>query len=535
MHRSTAGLCLGVFLLVAAVYAGLGSGRIDMIDGQFRFEVAHNLVAFGVPEVRDPELRGGPTTADGRRYSMTQLTTSLSGVPLVALARALGPESLAREHFFFSLTSGLVTAATATLLVRFYLVLGVAAGPAVFWTLVFAFATLMFPKATSVFDQAQHGFVLLLACYLGFTGARRDSLMLTALGGVVLGLFVSFRELYVAIVPALAIVTLAAPQAPTGARRRALLRYLAFTGASATGVLVWMTVNYLQATDPFASLKAATAVLAPFDNPALGAVTLLVSPGKGLLLYSPAIVLALFGLKRLLKSEQRLAEAVVTVAVLYVLLIGSLSFFAGDWCWGPRYLVPVLPLVALGFPMVRMSRPSTRMLVGATIMASLAIQLLAISLDHHRFFYGRSLRAYFWYRNSAFYFRDSALLARPAEIVESLTTRVPPEATSFRPGPYPNVVTYAVVGDDREPAPPTWMRRYQVFWLPRPWPLWMSTLARADRPIDIELARTIVLTGALAGVVALGLGLRPQGEPGTSRQPRLEPIGAAASHIPRRS
>ena len=533
MTRSPS-LLLGVFLLVGAVYAGTASGRIDMIDGQFRFEVAHNLVAAGVAEVRDPELRGGPTAADGRRYSMTQLTTSLVAVPVVAVARALGPESIQREHFFFSLTSGLMVAATCALLLRFYLALGVPPASAVFWTLVFAFATLMFPLATSVFDQAQHGFFLLAACYLGFVGARRDSLVLVGLGGIALALYLSFRELYVTIVPALAIVALAPPGSRAVSGGRSLVRYLTFVGASASGVAVWMVVNYLRVGDPFWSVKAATSVLSPFGNTSTGTLALLVSPGKGLLFYSPASVVAALGVRRLCHREQRLGQAVLAAAIVHLVVFGSLSFVSGDWCWGPRYLVPVLPLVALGFPLFHVSRPRARALVGATLAVSFAIQLLAISLDHHRFFYGRSRRAYFWYGNTGFYFRNSALLARPAELLESLRIGVPPEAVAFRPGPYPGLRTYAVFGDDREPSPPAWMRRYRVFWLPRPWPLWMSTVPHAEQPVSVPLGVSFVIVTGMAGAAALRYGLRagaaPAGVPGA----RLGAMGVSGPRTARR-
>ena len=102
-----------------------------------------------------------------------------------------------------------------------------------------------------------------------------------------------------------------------------------------------------------------------------------------------------------------------------------LSFYGGDWCWGPRYFVVVLPLLALAFPFASFTRPAERVVVRTLIAAGLAVQLLAISVDHHRFFYERSLPRFFWSTDRAFYFRHSALFARPGEIWESLTSRRP--------------------------------------------------------------------------------------------------------------
>jgi hypothetical protein len=139
---------------------------------------------------------------------------------------------------------------------------------------------------------------------------------------------------------------------------------------------------------------------------------------------------------------------------------------------------------------------SRRLVAGTLIGAGLVIQLLAISVDHHRYFYARSLPTFFWYTNPAYYFRHSALLARPGEVWETIRDGVPDEAEMFRPGPYSARLTYAVFGGwgHRDLPPPVWMRRYSVFWLPRPWPLWMRAIPAAERPVDPTTA-TIMLAG----------------------------------------
>ncbi len=48
-----------------------------------------------------------------------------------------------------------------------------------------------------------------------------------------------------------------------------------------------------------------------------------------------------------------------------------------------------------------------------------------------------------------------------------------------------------------------WMRRFQVFWLPRPWPLWMSNVPRGERPINVEIGTGILLAVALTGALAV--------------------------------
>ena len=38
------------------------------------------------------------------------------------------------------------------------------------------------------------------------------------------------------------------------------------------------------------------------------------------------------------------------LAVTYLLGYGTLNFWHGDWCIGPRYLLPLVPFVLLAYP-----------------------------------------------------------------------------------------------------------------------------------------------------------------------------------------
>jgi hypothetical protein len=291
-----------------------------------------------------------------------------------------------------------------------------------------------------------------------------------------------------------------------------------FIAVGGVGLIVWAALNYARFGQILFTGKGVNHP-AVWGNPLVGSVALLVSPGKSIFLYSPPIALALFGLRQLFTRERALALAVLSTSLAHFALVSSLSFFAGDWCWGPRYFVPVLPLLALGFPFVRRGEGSDRFMVPAIVAAGVLVQLLAISVDHHRFFYERSLPPFFWDGNADFYFRESALLDRPGELMESLTRGVPSEAQTFRPGPYPHLLTYAVFGGWGRGRPlqlppdmffwpaKEWMRRYQVFWLLRPWPLWMAKVAHGERPIHITGAISVLLAIGLSGGLAIRYGL----------------------------
>ncbi len=406
---------IGIFLLVGAIYAAAGPGRIDIIDGQYRFEVAKNIVEDRSIQIMDPFLGFGVQGVNGVRvYSPYSISGSLVSVPLVILANLAGTPSLDRQQFFFSFTSAVLGAATAAILFLFYITLGVARRPALAWTLVASFATLAFAVATSVFDQAQHGFFLLCACFLAFLCSRRDSMRLAVAGGVCLAILVNFQETYAVMFPALAVASLAPPDAEPAARRRSLDRCVVFIFVGCLGLLLWAAINNSRFGSPIFSGKSNAAHPPALGNPLVGLAGLLLSPGKSIFLYSPPTAVALWGVWKLLKHERRLGQTVVATSVVYVGLISSLSFYGGDWCWGPRYFATILPLLALGFPFIPLAKRPVRLALGTAVVAGLCVQTLALTVEHHRFFYARSLPSFFWYRNTTFYFNNSALFSRPA-------------------------------------------------------------------------------------------------------------------------
>jgi hypothetical protein len=83
-----------------------------------------------------------------------------------------------------------------------------------------------------------------------------------------------------------------------------------------------------------------------FETPLLvGLAGLLISPAKGIVWYCPAILLGAIGVARALRrSESRLAWAVVAMTVCLLLIFAKYYQWYGGGAWGPRFLVPLLPL-----------------------------------------------------------------------------------------------------------------------------------------------------------------------------------------------
>src|SRR6185503_15467606 len=70
----------------------------------------------------------------------------------------------------------------------------------------------------------------------------------------------------------------------------------------------------------------------------LNVVGLLVSPGKGLIFYSPLVILGALGLPRLWRQDRWTVLSLGSLLLLLTCIAGA-SRYWGDEVWGPRFLV----------------------------------------------------------------------------------------------------------------------------------------------------------------------------------------------------
>jgi hypothetical protein len=539
----------GLFLIVLAAYILTNPGRIDIVDGQVRFDVAYNWLTVGRPLVRDrwvgPDM--GVPGRDGGVYSFYGAPASVLSLPLVGLGLRFNHD-IQFSQFLFSLTSSVIGALIAPVLFLFYLELGVNLRRAFLWTMVASFATLIWPASSTTFDNAQHAFFGLSAAYLGFLSARRDSRKLALAGGLMSGILILYQEYFLLVIPALALSTLnwsllrekllseesesrskmgtesrpagwisgiarevrvpfvlvrAAFRGP-GEARSSCLRCLWFLLGAAAGLIVSFGYNDLRFASFFDSgkMRNFSHRHPVWGNPIAGLLTLLVSPGKSLFLYSPPIVLGLLGIRSLWRRRPEAALVIVSASVALIVFMSCYAGVGGDWCWGPRFLTILLPLWALAFPFVP-ALSVRREVVVAIVGAGLLVQAMALSVETQRFFFEKGLNDYFWAEDPWAYFKHSALFARADETL-SLADGPPATAQFFSSTPALDWYTYAILGPPAQVPrnlSPLWMRNFKIYYLPRPWPLWMSRIDPALRPIDM---RAWLLS--LLGIAAAGAG-----------------------------
>jgi len=103
---------------------------------------------------------------------------------------------------------------------------------------------------------------------------------------------------------------------------------------------------------------------------------LLGSLDKGLFIFCPVLILGLLGWKGFIIRHRHEAALCGGLLIGSLLLFGAWYGWSGGWCWGPRFLVPEIPLWLLPIAFW-----STRWLTQARRLALVVLTLIIIALQ----------------------------------------------------------------------------------------------------------------------------------------------------------
>jgi hypothetical protein len=107
---------------------------------------------------------------------------------------------------------------------------------------------------------------------------------------------------------------------------------------------------------------------------------LLFSPGKGLILYSPLVVLGALGLPRLWRADRWLTAAMLLFFVSLTAVSAASSYW-GDEVWGPRYIVPAAWVLLV--PIAWWADSTTRRRVLAWVAAvAIGVQVVGVAAQY---------------------------------------------------------------------------------------------------------------------------------------------------------
>jgi hypothetical protein len=374
--RSSAAL----FGAAVLVFVLLSAGRQPVWgDAVISFEAARTWLRTGhlaLPDTQDIEHSApGP---DGKRYSKYPLMALLESVPEVLVVRVAGvrtegPWVLAMT-FVPAVWMALLCLGVALLLAR----LGLSWRASMVLTVALLVGTPLWVYSRSYLGENSQAALLVWLLFSALVTTETKARGWAILTGILGGLLFDAKPLFALVLP---LVAFALPRRRVGEYLFGLL----------PGVIAYAAYNTARFGVPWAfGYSAGRDGALGFGTPLfVGLFGNLASPGKSIFLYAPLLAAAPFGIRALVDRNRRfwlLAWAAPIVVVL--LAVSRWWAWSGDWAWGPRLIVPLIPLISipallLALRGVRMQRVLAT-LAGCGVLVQLPAVLLpaTLYLDH---------------------------------------------------------------------------------------------------------------------------------------------------------
>jgi len=417
-------VAVGVFFLVFAMYVLTYTGAFKSNDERAMFSGADSFLkrgAFTTNQIYWDYTHVGMFTTNGDMVPNYEPAQMVLAIPLYLWGRALG--AAVQGVMFFG---ALVMAGAAALVYLCLLELAYGRRGSMLGSLVFAFATAAWPYSRSFFREplAVLAYLLVIYALLRYRAPARRGWVWPAVAGAGLGLALQTKQIAVALIPAMVVWVWAYERgrgsstplggraagetgpAPAGSIRRE--RWIAAAAfLMPLGILVllgrvysWTTLSGVTAfardvvdftTNPQLSSSAPIRLL----RASLG---LTVSPYKGLLWFSPVLLLGLAGAVPFVRRHRWEGIALLLVIGAHLLGYSRYLYWSGGVTWGSRYMLQVVPfLVLLGGPVWawlaggREAASDTRrtsvwqMAAWGLIALSVAVQAIGMAVDYRTY------------------------------------------------------------------------------------------------------------------------------------------------------
>ncbi len=434
-----------LFFILLIAYIATASGRIDSGDGQAIFTVSQNLLdnqSVTMPPP-DPDLiafdaRGRPLGnaaelgiedgstilgRDGNYYSPYGLGHSLFILPLLLVGKLIAwlfssesPQwtmQFVTAMFF----NPLVSAASGVLLYLTALRLSFGAKKSLILAILYAFGTMTWVYAKSFFSDPLIAFFLLAAFY-GLLSYREEGKPgWLWFSGAALGLMVLTKPAALINIPifALYLLFLLRKESWPDLVRPALI----FALPIVVGVGGAMAYNWWRFESMFDTGYRNIGWNFPFW---LGLYGLVASPGKGFLLYNPILIAALIGLFWFYRQHRPETWLMLGVVAINLLFLATYDHWHGGGSWGPRLILPLIPLLILPLGSLLQHLPPKgwpNLLLALLIMVSVMIQIPGLSVNYARFLQRvYSLSVDHYYHRVTFQVAYSPLLGQWLEMRE---------------------------------------------------------------------------------------------------------------------
>ncbi len=425
---------LAIFGFFFFIYTLTWSG-ILITDNLVHFDVARNLALHGRTSLSCPSPGLHRVGKDGRAYSKFGLGQPVASVPLFVLGKIVTdaldsnkdetvtmagetiPVYTAVQAAFTSFLNPIVTALTCAIFFSLCHHIGYGSRTALLLTLALGLATMMWVYSKRFWPHPLITLLLVGTVHALYRYKVSSIFWYLPLAGTLTGFAVFTRLEHIIIVPWLCLYVAILNQKP---ERRGVIELLRreslFVGPVFAFLALMSVLNYLHFGHWFGSGYGGEALA--FRTPLLtGLRGNLFSVGRSIFLFSAPLLLFFFVIGRFYRKHRWEASLILLVSISYLTLYSKWWAWSGGICWGPRFLLPIIPLLMLPVGLIMEKVKCRRLVKWGLIMvaaAGVVVQVLGVSVPLFNQTYEKAFATSF---SDAMYFRHSQIPMHARELL----------------------------------------------------------------------------------------------------------------------
>lgn len=362
-----------VFTFFLSLFFLTNSGG-DTSEGSYDFLVAQRIIRVGEISFVEKPNYGFTIAPNGKFYNNHEIGNAVFMIPTALLDEIVGRLLAGKvnertleliQKFIFSFLASIYFALTLAI---YYMILrrhfSLKGKVAFLATLLLGCTTYLWTYIRQMWDGVLCTLLIILALFflLEFRNSRSLRFYIYCL--ILLGLAFITRPTTVLV--AFAMLGLVTTFVVRGcelllSRTLQVTKHLLLAGVIFLPFTLWqLYYNWLRTGSPFVTTLASSGwglTIGSFDGFVQGIVGQLFSPGKSIFVYAPLLILSFLLYPSFHRRHRQEAWFALILTVMWFSLHASLVFptdkynffWTGDWGWGPRYLLTILPIMFLPF------------------------------------------------------------------------------------------------------------------------------------------------------------------------------------------
>lgn len=387
-------IALNLIIFILSLYMITASMIHHSDQSALRYDVTENVV-----EKHDLSVSNGNGVQgkDGRYYSYYGLGSSALAVPFYVIGKVVGGASQPLIYFM-QLMFGAVTVSVIFL---FCVSLGYSLRSSLVAALFYGVGSMAWPLAKQPFEHVTETLFVVLSVYYLYQFSLRNKIIHLVLSAVCFGISLNIRLTSLLIVPSLFIVGVV-PNSKCVYEKKCIKTIAKHMFVYSLVVLPFVFLvfwyNYYRFGSIYETGFQLIARKTGIDffsgtNLLTGLRGFLLSPGKGIFYYSPVAILFFPAIIPFYRRHPKIASSFILAILAYILFLSKNIYWHGDWCWGPRYLLAILPFLII--PSVEILEPKKnfaipfrwKTLIYVIFAIGVIIQLAAVSVDCYKYFF----------------------------------------------------------------------------------------------------------------------------------------------------